>query len=278
MTDTPFTLVQISDLHIKAAGQLTYKVVDTYHALQQVIDQINRMRPAADTVVITGDLTDFGRDDEYRQVRQLLDTLQMPWFAIPGNHDDRQAFYRAFADKSWCPLPAPALNWVSDNFPVRLIGLDSTIPGKPGGRLDSQTLQWLDEILQQAPDRPTMVMLHHPPFVSGIGHMDRQRLENPDDLQKITSRHPQVVRLLCGHVHRYMVSSLGNTLVCTAPGTSHQVAPDFSADGAACFVLEPAGFLVHRWQPLQPLVTHYLPVGIYPGPWPFYDEKGQLID
>lgn len=278
MTDTPFTLVQISDLHIKAAGQLTYKVVDTYHALQQVIDQINRMRPAADAVVITGDLTDFGRDDEYRQVRQLLDTLQMPWFAIPGNHDDRQAFYGAFADKSWCPLPAPALNWVNDDFPVRLIGLDSTIPGKPGGRLDSQTLQWLDEILAQAPDRPAMVMLHHPPFISGIGHMDRQRLENPDDLQKIIRRHPQVVRLLCGHVHRYMVSSLGNTLVCTAPGTSHQVAPDFSADGAACFVLEPAGFLVHRWQPLQPLVTHYLPVGSYPGPWPFYDEKGQLID
>lgn len=278
MADTQFTLVQISDLHIKAAGQLTYKVVDTYHALQQVTDQINRMSPSADAVVITGDLTDFGRDDEYRQVRQLLDTLQMPWFAIPGNHDDRQAFCRAFADKSWCPIPAPALNWVNDDYPLRLIGLDSTIPGKPGGSLDAQTLLWLEQTLQQAPDKPTIVMLHHPPFISGIGHMDRQRLDNPDELHKVISRHPQVIRLLCGHVHRYMVSTLGNTLVCTAPGTSHQVAPDFSADGAASFVLEPAGFLVHRWQASQPLVTHYLPVGNYPGPWPFYDENGQLID
>lgn len=131
MADTQFTLVQISDLHIKAAGQLTYKVVDTYHALQQVTEQINRMVPAADAVVITGDLTDFGRDDEYRQVRQLLDTLQMPWFAIPGNHDDRQAFCRAFADKTWSPTPTPALNWVNDDYPLRLIGLDSSIPGSP---------------------------------------------------------------------------------------------------------------------------------------------------
>lgn len=273
-----FTLVQISDLHIKAAGQLTYKKVDTYLALQQVIEQINRMVPPADAVVVTGDLTDFGRDEEYHQARQLLDSLNMPWFAIPGNHDDRQAYCRAFSARAWCPAPSPGLNWVNDDYPLRLIGLDSTLPGKPGGALDPQTLNWLEQTLQQMPDKPALVMLHHPPFISGIGHMDRQRLENPGALQQITDRHPQVIRLLCGHVHRYMVSQLGNTLVCTAPGTSHQVAPDFSHDGAASFVLEPAGFLVHRLQPQQGLVTHYLPVGDYSGPWPFYDEQGLLID
>ncbi|WP_426447748.1 phosphodiesterase [Siccibacter colletis] len=272
-----FVLAQISDLHIKTAGRLSYKKVDTLAALKNCIAQLNALHPAPDAVAITGDLTDFGKDEEYAEVRALLDTLTLPWFAIPGNHDDRAAFRRAFADKPWLPAAGEFINWTVDDFPVRLIGLDSTVPEKPWGELCDARAAWLSEQLAAAPDTPTILMLHHHPFISGIDHMDRQNLRDDDRLARVLLNAPQVERVLCGHVHRFMVSQLAGVVVCTAPGTSHQVAPDFTPDGPAHFVLEPPGMLLHRWSRAHGMSTHYLPLGQYDGPWPFYDENG-LID
>ncbi|NIF20184.1 phosphodiesterase [Candidatus Pantoea multigeneris] len=274
---TSFVLAHISDLHIKAAGRLSYQKVDTQQALQQCIDQLNQLRPAPDAVVITGDLTDFGRDEEYAEARALLDQLDLPWFAIPGNHDERSAFRRAFADKSWLPQNGEFINWVVDDFPVRIVALDTTVPGQSWGEFCAQRADWLGTVLAQQPDKPTMVLLHQHPFISGIDHMDRQNLRDSARLAETLSQAPQVERVLCGHVHRFMVSQLAGKVVCSAPGTSHQVAPDFTPAGPAHFVLEPAGLLLHRWVAQQGTTTHYLPIGHYPGPWPFYDANG-LID
>ncbi|TFZ51134.1 phosphodiesterase [Serratia proteamaculans] len=272
-----FLLAQISDLHIKAGGRLSYKKVDTFAALHVGIQRLNQLEPRPDAVVITGDLVDFGRDDEYQQLRQALATLTIPYFVIPGNHDDRPALRRAFADHPYLHLQDEFIQWVCDDYPVRLIGLDSTEPGLPGGRLCEQRLAWLDAQLALATERPTVVMLHHPPFISGITHMDRQRLANPEALAVVLRRHPQVVRLLCGHLHRSIQSLFAGTLACSAPGLSHQVALDLRQDGPANFVLEPAGFLLHRWAAGQEMTTHHCVLGEYDGPYPFYDEQG-LID
>ncbi|WP_034914205.1 phosphodiesterase [Erwinia sp. 9145] len=272
-----FVLAQISDLHVRTAGRLSYRKVDTWRALKTGIDQLNALRPAPDAVVITGDLTDFGKEEEYATVRALLDELTLPWFAIPGNHDARPAFRRAFADKSWMPSEGEFLHWEVNDYPLRLIGLDSTVPEKPWGELCEARAAWLSARLAEETEKPTLLMLHHPPFISGIDHMDRQNLKDADRLAQILMQAPQVMRVLCGHVHRYMVSQLAGVVVCSAPGTSHQVAADFTPDGPANFVLEPPGMLLHRWHEDQPMVTHYLPIGNYPGPWPFYDAQG-LID
>lgn len=272
-----FVLAQISDLHIKAEGRLSYRKVDTLGALKEAVIRLNALTPRPDAVVITGDLTDFGQPAEYQQVRDVLNTLTLPWFAIPGNHDSRLAFRQAFADCQWLSPEGEFLHWCVDDFPVRLIGLDSTVPEKPWGELCPERLSWLREHLATAADKPTIVMLHHHPFISGIDHMDRQNLRDIPQLAEILSDAPQVLRVLCGHVHRFMVTQLGNTLVCSAPGTSHQVTPDFTPDGPATFSLEPAGFLLHRWNPAQGMTTHYCPIGQFDGPWPFYDHNG-LID
>ncbi|TKI05510.1 phosphodiesterase [Martelella alba] len=272
-----FVLVQISDLHIKAGGRLSYRKVDTLGALKNGVAQINALTPLADAVVVTGDLTDFGRPEEYAEARRALDRLSAPWFAIPGNHDDRAAFRQAFADKDWLPCQGAFLHWTTDRFPLRLIGLDSTVPGQPWGALCAERLEWLERQLAALPAKPTVVMLHHHPFYSGIGHMDRQNLRDTRPLQHLLAGAPQVELLLCGHVHRFMVTRLGSTPVCSAPGLAHQVAPDFSPDGPANFVLEPPGLLLHRWRQDQGIVTHYCPIGRFDGPWPFYDEHG-LID
>lgn len=272
-----FVVAQISDLHIKAGGRLSYRKVDTLGALNAAVAQLNTLTPRPDAVVITGDLTDFGEAAEYTQVRRVLDTLTLPWFAIAGNHDSRPAFCEAFKDCGWIDPRAAFIQWSVDHFPVRLIGLDSTVPHQPWGELCPARLTWLQQQLAAEPDKPTIVMLHHHPFISGIDHMDRQNLRDTDALARILNDAPQVVRVLCGHVHRFMVSQLGNTLVCSAPGTSHQVTPDFTPDGPSTFTQEPAGFLLHRWSQGAGMTTHYCPVGQFDGPWPFYDHNG-LID
>lgn len=274
----PFLIAQISDLHLKAGNKLTYGVVDTLGALRRAVDHLNASHPQPDVVVISGDLVDFGRPDEYAVLHPQLARLQMPFYLVPGNHDVREHLLAEFADQVYLPISADApLDWVVEEYPVRLIGLDSTIPGAHGGQLLETQLLWLDEVLSRRPDVPTVLVLHHPPFVTGIGHMDREPFINADGLERVVARHPQVERLLCGHLHRPMQRRFAGSLSCVCPGTSHQIVLDLQEAAPAHFNLEPAGYLLHRWHPQQGLVTHNAVFGDYPGPYPFYDSHG-LID
>jgi 3',5'-cyclic AMP phosphodiesterase CpdA len=276
--DLPFLIAQISDLHLKAGQRLTYGVVDTLGALRRAVDHLNASHPRPDIVVISGDLVDFGRPDEYAVLQPELARLHMPYYLVPGNHDNRQHLLTAFADHAYLPISADApLDWVVDEHPVRLIGLDTTIPGAHGGQLLDRQLLWLDKQLAHRPDVPTLLVLHHPPFISGIGHMDRESFINASALEQVVARHPQVERLLCGHLHRPMQRRFGGSLSCVCPGTSHQIVLDLQHTAPAHFNLEPAGYLLHRWQAQQGLVTHNAVFGEYPGPYPFYDAHG-LID
>jgi len=276
VSDNPTLIAQISDLHIKANGRLSYKKVDTQAALLRAIENLNALRPQPDMVVITGDLVDFGAVEEYQTLRQLLRRLQLPFRLMPGNHDDRQALREVFADHLYLQHGV-TLNWQLKVGPLQLLALDSSVPGQPWGEVDAHQLRWLEQHLAREPAAPTLVMLHHPPFICGIDHMDRQRLRDPGALAAVIARYPQVERVLCGHLHRSLQTRFAGTLAVCAPGLSHQVAFDLQPDGPAHFVLEPPGFLLHRWQPGQGMVTHQCAIGDYSGPWPFYDEQG-LID
>ncbi|AZE84250.1 3',5'-cyclic-nucleotide phosphodiesterase [Pseudomonas orientalis] len=274
----PFLVAQISDLHLKAGQRLTYGVVDTLGALRRAVDHLNASHPRPDIVVISGDLVDFGRADEYAVLHPELARLQMPCYLVPGNHDTRGPLLDAFRDHAYLPLSAEApLDWVVDTHPLRLIGLDSTIPGGHGGQLLDSQLHWLDEQLALRPQAPTLLILHHPPFISGIGHMDREPFINATALERVVARHPQVERLLCGHLHRPMQRRFGGSLSCVCPGTSHQIVLDLQDAAPAHFNLEPAGYLLHCWDAQQGLISHNGVFGDYPGPYPFYDAHG-LID
>jgi 3',5'-cyclic AMP phosphodiesterase CpdA len=276
--NSPFLIAQISDLHLKADQKLTYGVVDSLGALQRAVDHLNACQPRPDVVVISGDLVDFGRPDEYAVLKRELARLHMPVYLVPGNHDNREHLLSAFADHAYLPISAHApLDWVVEAHPVRLIGLDTTVPGRHGGQVLDSQLSWLDEQLSRRPDVPTLLVLHHPPFITGIGHMDRESFINAAALEALVARHPQIERLLCGHLHRPIQRRFGGSLSCVCPGTSHQIVLDLEEGAPAHFNLEPAGYLLHRWHPLQGLVTHNAVFGEYDGPYPFYDAQG-LID
>lgn len=274
----PFLIAQISDLHLKAGHKLTYGIVDTLGALRRAVDHLNASVPRPDVVVISGDLVDFGRADEYAVLRPQLSRLHMPFYLVPGNHDDREFLLAEFADQAYLPIRHDKpLDWVVEEYPVRLIGLDTSIPGSHGGQLTDSQLLWLDEHLALRPDVPTLLILHHPPFITGIGHMDREPFINRAEFEQVVARHPQVERLLCGHLHRPMQRRFGGSISCICPGTSHQIVLDLQQDAPAHFNLEPPGYLLHRWHPVEGLVTHNAVFGEYPGPYPFYDGNG-LID
>jgi 3',5'-cyclic-AMP phosphodiesterase len=132
--------------------------------------------------------------------------------------------------------------------------------------------------LAEQPKRPTVVAVHHPPFLTGIGHMDKIGLADSAAFADIIGRHAQVERVLSGHVHRPIHARWAGTIASIAPSTAHQVALDLRADAPSAFMLEPAGYQLHHFTPQTGLTTHTALVGDWPGPFPFFDSKGRLIE
>ena len=99
MNSTPYTfLVQITDLHIREPGRLAYGRIDTAPYLRRTVDSVLALRQKPDAVVITGDLSDFGREAEYAHLAGLLAPLgDLPVYLLPGNHDERAQLRRSFA-------------------------------------------------------------------------------------------------------------------------------------------------------------------------------------
>jgi Icc protein len=273
----PFLIAQVSDLHIKAAGKLSYRIVDTAGMLRACIAHMLAQPQKPDVVVFTGDLVDFGRPEEYAALRDLLSTLDMPVYLIPGNHDERAAMRRAFPDHAYLRQSPEFINYAIEDHPVRIVGLDTTVPGKPGGLVCAVRLAWLDAKLAEKPDRATVVLMHHPPFHTFIGHMDAQGLEGTAALAAVIAKHPQVERLLCGHLHRPIQARFAGSLACTIPGPAHQVALDLDEKAASQFVMEPPAYGLHAYTPETGIVSHTAFVGQFGGPYPFY-ENGKLID
>ena len=118
--------------------------------------------------------------------------------------------------------------------------------------------------------------MHHPPFATGIVSMDQMGLRTAYPLEPIFRRHANVERILCGHLHRTILTRFGGTVALTCPSPAHQVALDLLPDHPPMFVMEPPGYMLHRWSD-EECVTHGVAVGPYDGPYPFY-EHGKLID
>jgi Icc protein len=277
-------LAQISDLHIKRPGALAYRRVDTAAHLARCIERLNALDPRPDAVVMTGDLVDQGEPEQYAHLKSLLATLDIPYYLLVGNHDDRKALRDAFREREELQTGGEFVQYAIDigpkRGPLRLIALDSMVPGESAGLLCDARLAWLEEQLDAARGKPVIVALHHPPFVTGIGHMDALRLEptSADKLAAIVARHPNVERVICGHVHRPMFVRFGGTIASAVPAPAHQVALDLRDDAPSAFMMEPPAFALHRYDSVNGLITHHAYVDAADGPYPFYEPEGKLID
>ena len=201
----------------------------------------------------------------------------MPVYLLPGNHDDRSQMRASFPDHAY--LGTEGFMLYSDCIgEVRMLTLDTCVDGQSHGALCDERLDWLEDQLRLAAHVPVVIAMHHPPFRTLIGHMDKiGLLEGAARLESIVARHPNVERVICGHLHRAIDVRFGGTIASTSPSPAHQVALDIDPQAASMWNLEPAGFRVHAWDPQGGLVTHLRASGEFDGPYPFHDA-GKLID
>jgi 3',5'-cyclic-AMP phosphodiesterase len=279
MSNKPLRIAQISDLHIKQPGQLAYGRVDTARALERCVAALNEFAPAPDFVVISGDLVDTPTIEEYDHLKRLLAPLKLPFAGIPGNHDGREMMRAAFPQAAYA-FPAGALNQTIALGDLDLVLLDSHVPGQPHGELDAATLQWLDATLAASASRPALLSLHHPPFIAGIWHMDRQNLHNAGELAAIVGRHSRVQLVATGHVHRAALTMFAGIACTICPAPNHAVDLDLDRLRAPSFKIEPPAFHLHTWYPGEGfgnVVTHQVPIGTFDGPYPFFSADGKLL-
>jgi len=250
-------IAQITDLHVVAKDQLCYGRVDTNAQLREAVAHINTLQPRPDVVIASGDLTDNGARDEYETLKEIIMKLIPPLYMIPGNHDNRDVFMESFTDQTYLPLPGAAFAYYAiDDYPVRLIGMDTTIPNRHNGMLCAERLNWLEETLRAEPTKPTLIFMHHPPFRTGIRWMDAYGLHGGHKMQEIVLRHRQVGRVICGHIHRSIQVSWGKTIACTCPSTCHQVALNLTGTGGFDLIMEPRSVNLHILDQNYGFVSH----------------------
>ncbi len=267
-------IAQISDLHVQLPGKLAYGIVDTNPLVAEAIARLSRLNPQPDVVVASGDLIQDGTVEEYELLKVMLSPLQCPVYLMPGNHDDRDNLRQVFDTHTYLFRERSHISYVVDGYPVRMVMLDSIIPGQGGGRIDAERLAWLEQQLLAAPKTPTLIFIHHPPFATGIPWIDRKRFHGHGALAELISQHPQVKRISCGHLHRTIYCPWAGTVASSQPSLVHQSAVDFNPDSSSQFVMEPPAYQLHVWTH-ENLVSHTMYVGQFDGPYRF--SNGKLI-
>ncbi|MFT4562704.1 MAG: Icc protein [Gammaproteobacteria bacterium] len=250
-------IAQISDTHVQMPGGELDRNYDTAGHLEHAVRHLNSLEPQPDLVLLTGDTVDEGTADEYGRLRDILAELKPPLYVIPGNHDNREEMRRAFISDGYLPRDG-FLQYTIEDWPVRLIGLDTHIPGQHGGTLCSARLDWLAARLSESPERPTVVFLHHPPFAVGHLLMDEMGLDSADGLASVLAPHDQVRHVLSGHLHRSVVTQFAGTVASVCPSTAQQLALDLPPARRLATVMDPAAATLLLWDENAATLVHHL--------------------
>lgn len=262
--------VQLSDTHIRKAGELAERRVDTAAALEKSVAAVLALPQPPDAVIVTGDLVDSGRPAQYAHLRELLAPIACPLHLLPGNHDNRDALRAAFPSSAPLHGHRAFIHYAVELEGLRIAVLDTAVTGAPHGELNDEQLAALDATLRERPGVPTVIAMHHPPFVTGIQRMDDFGLRRGGaGLTAVVGRHPQVDRIVCGHLHRAITARFAGRPAMTSPSTAHALAFDLGADAPLAYTFEPAGFLVHAWSRTGGIASHVVHTGPFEGPYRF---------
>ncbi|EMM5418605.1 phosphodiesterase [Citrobacter amalonaticus] len=264
-------LAHISDTHFRSHDQKLYGFIDVNAGNADVVSQLNALRERPDAVIVSGDIVNCGRPEEYRVARQILGALHSPLLLIPGNHDDKAHFLEYL--HPLCPqlgTDPQNMRYAIDDFATRLLFIDSSLVGHSKGWLTEETIEWLEAQLFSAGDKPTAVFMHHPPLPLGNAQMDPIACENGHRLLALVDRFPSLIRIFCGHNHNLTMTQYRQATIATLPATVHQV-PYCHEDTRPYYDMSPPSCLMHRqvgehWVSYQHSLAHYA------GPW-LYDEN-----
>lgn len=246
-----FILAQISDTHVRAddGGVAAAQ-------LKKAMSQAAHYR--ADAILLTGDLVNDELSAEYDALALAILDPPAPLYLMPGNHDERLRMRELLPGHGYLPRSGN-LSYVIDEFPVRIIVLDQIVPGETHGLLTEPLAQWLDRALAAAPHKPTIVALHHPPFLTYDLLFDRIGLLDSDLLAAVIARHPQVVRVICGHHHRVAIGQCAHAPVVVAPSTSWVYGLALNDEQPiAPRTNEQTGWMLHAWTEQGGFASHFM--------------------
>ncbi len=235
-------LAHLSDFHM-SAGEKNHRS----QAMRAAVAAVAALPVKPDAVVLSGDVSGDGSRESYQQVREVFSSLSCPVFPVMGNHDDPEHFFDAFAGDLPLMRGSADFRYVVQIGERRLVFVD-TRAGPEGGALGADRLDWLDRILAADPDAPTVLVMHHPPFLSGIDKFDRHRLKGWEELAALIQKPSLVKGILCGHLHRWLMTSFAGVPALAAPPTFGMFPPDFRPEPGRGDSGEGGGMLLHLWR------------------------------
>lgn len=214
-------LVHLSDTHLLAAGRALGGRYDTAANLAATLDAIERTGIRPDAIVFTGDLTDLGEPEAYAALRAVAEPvaqrLGAPIVWVAGNHDERPALRAGLLDGPPTQEPVTGV-WDLDG--LRLVALDSTVPGWHHGEVDDAQARWLREILATPAPLGTILALHHPPLPSHIPLFDILELRHQERLAQAIAG-TDVRAILAGHLHYSTFGTFAGVPVSVASATCY---------------------------------------------------------
>ncbi|MFB7947763.1 metallophosphoesterase [Kitasatospora phosalacinea] len=201
-------LAQISDLHLDGTERATERAA-------RVVRHLRGLARPVDALLVTGDIADHGKEDEYREAAELLADLPFPVLSCPGNHDARPAYRRALLGEEPGTAPVNRAHLVGG---TAILMTDSTIPGRDEGLLEPATLAWIDGTLNGLPPgTPALIAFHQPPVALHHPLPDAYALQRPEDLAALLDAHPEVVALITGHAHTAAASTFAGRPMIVGP-------------------------------------------------------------
>lgn len=248
MAGDRFILAQISDMHVRADDDGA-NAERLRRALRQAGDY------SVDAILLTGDLVNDEGEAEYAALAAALVDAPAPVYLMPGNHDHRGLLRAAFPSHAYLPAQG-RLSYAIDDFAVRVVAVDQIVPGETHGAFTPEQAAWLDSALGALPFKPTIVALHHPPFLTHDLLFDRIGLRHDEVFAAVIARHPQVMRIVCGHRHRTVVGQVAHAPVVVCPSTAYVYGVALhQGQQIGVRSMEGLGWMLHVWTPAGGLAS-----------------------
>lgn len=246
-------IAQLSDLHLGFGSSEAPEDMDVANLgrFRRVMNAVLSLKRKPDLILFTGDLVEGGSNWAYSVLKEEVAKIDIPVFQGLGNHDNRDAYQNMFGDADFVD---GKLNYTIDDWPVRIVMLDTLQPGRHHGEFGESDADWLDTTLSEHPEKPTVLVLHHPPIETGIGWMTPK----DDDpwivrLRDVIELHDQVINLIAGHIHCHISGHFAGRPVTVSRSVAPSVALEFDPldpavpDGRDLIVDDAPGFTLHHW-------------------------------
>jgi len=214
-------VIHVSDPHFLAGGARLGGRYDVEENFARTLAAIRTVHPHPAAIVVTGDLADLGEPDAYRRLRAAVEpvaaALGAPIVWVAGNHDERPALRAGLLDLEPTEEPVTGV-WDLDG--LRIIALDSTVPGWHHGDLDAEQLSWLADVLAEPAPHGTLPAMPHPPLPSPLPLFDILELRHQDELADVI-RGSDVRGILAGHLHYSSHGTFAGVPVSVASATCY---------------------------------------------------------